>query len=134
VDDAMTREVVSLAPEQPFQEAITVLATRRFHHVLVADGNGRLRGVISDRDVLRFMVGRLRWESATVGDVMVPDPVAVRPESALSAACETMIAQRINCLPVVDADGRIAGILTSTDLLKALRRLQQGIEQDRRAA
>ena len=133
VQDVMTREVVTLAPTQPFQEAITVLAKRRFHHVLVADAQRTLLGVISDRDLLRFMVGQT-WESAVVGDVMVTDPVSVQPEDLLSTACETMIARRINCLPGVDEAGRIVGILTSTDLLKAYMGLQAEIEKDGRAA
>ena len=133
VREVMTREVVTLSPTHSFHDAVSVLASRRFHHVLVTDATGALQGVISDRDLLRFMAGH-RWEDATVADVMVPDVLSVGPETLVSAACEIMIAQRINCLPVVDEGKRIVGILTSTDLLMTLQRLQAEIEGKRRAA
>ncbi len=130
----MTREVVTLAPHHPLREAIAVLARRHFRHLLVAAPGGKLLGVVSDRDLLRFMIGRSRWEDSPLRDVMMTEPVTAGPDTPLSAACAEMMAHRINCLPVVDARGHICGILTSTDLLKSLQRLQESIERQRRAA
>jgi CBS domain-containing protein len=128
VDEVMTREVVTLAPDHSFQEAITLVARHRFRHLLVVNADRRLAGVISDRDLLRFMIRNTHRESSTVADVMKNDPITVRPESSLSAAIAEMLTRRINCLPVVDAEGRLAGILTSTDLLRDFQKIQEQIE------
>ena len=55
VKDVMTREVVALRPQQPFVQALALLARHRFRHLLVTDAHAHLAGVISDRDLLRFM-------------------------------------------------------------------------------
>ncbi len=128
VGEVMTREVVALAPEQSFQEAITLVARHRFRHLLVVNADQRLAGVISDRDLLRFMIRNPDRDASTVADVMKNDPITVRPESPLSTAIAEMLTRRINCLPVVDAEGRLVGILTSTDLLRAFQKMQERIE------
>jgi acetoin utilization protein AcuB len=128
VEEVMTREVVALAPDHSFQEAITLVARHRFRHLLVVNANQHLAGVISDRDLLRFMIREPRWDTATVADVMKTDPITVPPETSISTAISTMLTRRINCLPVVDETGRLVGILTSTDLLRAFHVMQEKIE------
>ena len=59
---------------------------------------------------------------------MTRDSITTTPESAISAAVGLMLEKRINCLPVVGADGRVCGILTSTDLLKAYESIQLRFE------
>lgn len=130
VAEVMTRDVVVLSPQQSFQEAITLIARHRFRHLLVTDAKGHLAGVISDRDLLRFMIRDPQWESATVTDVMKSDLVTTTPAASLSTAIGEMLSRRINCLPVVEADGRLVGILTSTDLLRAFQQIQEQIEQE----
>ena len=134
VDEVMTREVVTLSPHHSFQEAITLVARHRFRHLLVVETGRRLVGLVSDRDLLRFMIREPRWDAATVAEVMKPQPVTVRSETALSTAIAEMLTRRINCLPVVDAEGRVCGILTSTDLLRAFQRIQEWIEQTGKAS
>ena len=128
VDEVMTREVVTLAPDQSFQEAITLVARHRFRHLLVVSADQRLAGVISDRDLLRFMIRNPRRDLSVVADVMKNDPVTVRPETSLSVAIAAMLTRRINCLPVVDVEKRLVGILTSTDLLHDFQKIQERIE------
>lgn len=128
VAEVMTREVVTLAPAQSFQEAITLVARHRFRHLLVVNTDRRLAGVISDRDLLRFMIRNPDRDASTVADVMKTDAITVGPESSLSAAIAEMLTRRINCLPVVDGEGRLVGILTSTDLLRAFQKIQERVE------
>ncbi len=129
IDAVMTRAVITLSPEQSFQEAISLIARHRFRHLLVVDTESRLAGVISDRDLLRFMIREPHWNSTTVAEVMRPHPVTVRPETPLSTAIAEMLTRHINCLPVVDGEGRVCGILTSTDLLRTFQQVQERIEQ-----
>jgi len=130
VQDVMTHEVVTLTPPQPFTEALALLARHRFRHLVVTETDARLAGVISDRDMLRFMSSGADLKAATVADVMRQGVVAIRPETLLSEAAGQMLSRRINCLPVVDENERLCGILTSTDLLQAFQRMQEGVGQE----
>ena len=134
VAEVMTREVITLSPRHSFQQAITLVARHRFRHLLVVEADARLAGVISDRDLLRFMAREPHWDTATVAEVMKPQPVTVRAETPLSTAIAEMLTRRINCLPVVDEAGRVCGILTSTDLLQAFQQIQAWIEQTGKAS
>ena len=130
VQDVMTHEVVTLTPPQPFTEALALLARHRFRHLIVTETDVRLAGVISDRDTLRFMSSGADLKSATVADVMCYEVLTIRPETLLSEAAGRMLSRRINCLPVIDENGRRCGILTSTDLFQAFQRMQEGVEPE----
>ena len=130
VAEVMTRNVIATAPDHSVQEAITLVARHCFRHLLVVTGDQRLAGVISDRDLLRFMIREPSWSTASVAEMMRSDPVTVSPDTLLSTAIAEMLKRRINCLPVVDADKLVVGILTSTDLLKTFHKIQEWIEQD----
>ena len=129
VKEVMTRDVVALRPQQPFAQALALLAQHRFRHLLVIDADARLAGVISDRDLLRCMSRESDLEGVTVADIMWSAVVTVQPDTSLSEAAAQMLGRRINCLPVVEND-RVCGILTSTDLLQAFQTIQTHIEQE----
>ncbi len=128
VADVMTKDVRTMLPDQSFAELVGMMATRSFHHMLVVDEDERLHGVISDRDVLRALSRTPDWSKRSVAEIMNPDSITTTPESAISAAVRLMLEKRVNCLPVIGPDGRVAGILTSTDLLKAYEKLQEQVE------
>ena len=131
VRDVMTQTVVTLTPLQSVPEAITLLARHRFRHLpVVEDGQG-LVGVLSDRDLLRALTRGASADRMTVQEIMKPQVVTVRPETPLSAAAAAMLQHRINCVPVLDDEERLCGIVTSTDLLRVFQQLQEKIEQGR---
>jgi CBS domain-containing protein len=130
VDDIMTREVVSLLPGQSFAEAVGLMASRPFRHVLVIHPNGRLAGIISDRDLLRVMGATTDWKEKRISDVMTQDVFTVTSQTSLSVAVREMLARRINCLPVLyDENKQVCGVVTSTDLLRAFEKLQVALER-----
>ena len=129
VADVMTRDTVTLGPERSFAEAVGLMATHFFHHILVVDEDDRLRGVISDRDVLRALARTRNWNAKTTSEIMTEDSITTVPEALLSSTLGVMLDKRINCLPVIDSDGRVCGILTSTDLLKVYQNLHSVLEQ-----
>ena len=130
VDDIMTREVVSLLPGQSFAEAMGLMASRPFRHVLVIHPNGRLAGIISDRDLLRVMGGTTDWKEKRISDVMTQDVFTVTSQTSLSVAVREMLARRINCLPVLCGENKqVCGVVTSTDLLRAFEKLQVALER-----
>jgi CBS domain-containing protein len=62
---------------------------------------------------------------------MTPDPFTVKRETPLSVAVARIVSKRINCLPVLDDEGKVCGIVTSTDLLKAYQKLLESLERNR---
>ena len=131
VRDIMTQTVVRLVPQQSVPSAISLLAQHRFRHLPVVEDDQNLVGVVSDRDLLRALTRGPGTDRMTVQEIMKPQVVTVRPETPLSVAAASMLQQRINCVPVLDDEEHLCGIVTSTDLLRVFRRLQEKIEQGR---
>ena len=131
VADVMTRKTVTLSPHHGFTEAVSLMADRHFRHIVVADTGGQILGVISDRDILRTLARTSNWQTKDVGQIMTRDPITVKRETPLSVAVAKLVAKRINCLPVLDDEGKVCGILTSTDLLKSYQKLLESLENNR---
>jgi CBS domain-containing protein len=129
VGDLMTQEVSTLAPTSLVQEAMALLAERRFHHLLITEADGRLVGVLSDRDVLRFLARHQDASATPVAAVMNRAPIVVHPASFLTDAIRLLVHHRFNSLPVVDESNHVCGILTTTDLLHVLEVLERWFEQ-----
>jgi acetoin utilization protein AcuB len=127
VGELMARDVVSLRGGQTVQEAITLFGARLFRHILVID-DGRLAGVVSDRDVFRFLAENPQSKDSPVSAVMTRNPITVQREASVASAINLILRKRINCLPVVTEDRTVEGILTTTDLLRALYALQYWLE------
>lgn len=128
VGDLMTTHVVTLCPHNQFKEAVDLMAHLLFRHLLVIEPDGRLTGILSDRDIL-LAAGCYDSESTLVADVMISEVITVGPNTLLSDAVELVLDRRISCLPVVDDANQIRGIITTTDLLCALKNLQSSIEK-----
>jgi CBS domain-containing protein len=129
VADVMTKDTMTLRPQQSFAEVVGLMANQSFRHVLVIDSDERLQGVISDRDVLRALSRTPDWSKKSVSEIMTRDSITSTPDSPISVAVRLMLEKRINCLPVIGADGRVCGILTSTDLLMAYEKIQTRLEE-----
>ncbi len=128
VGELMTTHVVTLYPHSLFREAVDLMAQHSFHHLLVAELDGRLAGLLSDRDILRA-AGCYDSESALVADLMVTQVFTVQANTPLSEAVELVLDHRVNCLPVIDDSSKICGIITTTDILNAFKNLQSVVER-----
>jgi CBS-domain-containing membrane protein len=116
VGEVMTRRLVTIGPEQDLVFANSLMSWSNVRHLPVVR-DGALVGVLSDRDLAR---GRPPMGEpdpmALVADIMRSPPETASPDDDLGEAAARMAACRIDCLPVVD-DGRLVGILTTTDVL-----------------
>lgn len=126
VEDVMTRDVVTLDPEQTLRDAINLLRSKRIRHLPVVEGQ-KLVGIVTDRDVKKATpsvlagVGRDEYDSSLltikVAQMMTREPITVPRQSALKAAVEIFINRKVGALPVVE-EGHLVGILTEIDILR----------------
>src|SRR6476660_9307466 len=100
VADVMTGKVVTLSPHHGFNE-------------------GKVVGVISVRDIFRALARNPNSRTKSLEQIMTHNPITVKRNTPIIDAVSKMLAKRINCLPVVEDDGSVCGIVTSTDLLKS---------------
>ena len=128
VADVMTTKLTTLSPHYTFGEAVQLMANSPFRHFLVINADRTLAGVFSDRDVLRALGRTPNWQAKAVSGVMTRYVVTVNPQTPLSIAARLMLERRINCLPVLEDDGKVCGILTSTDLLSIYQKMQASLE------
>ncbi|MEG3754576.1 CBS domain-containing protein [Psychromonas arctica] len=130
VVEAMTSRVVTVTMDDRIPVLQNILSQAGFHHLLVVE-EGKLQGVISDRDVLRVLSPFLDTEAELVRDlntaqrpahqVMTRSPVTVTPDTLVKEALDLMLTHDISCLPVLDRD-EILGIFTIHDGVRALMR------------
>ncbi|HTO07339.1 MAG TPA: CBS domain-containing protein [Myxococcota bacterium] len=128
----MTRDPETITADASVLAALDLMLDRGIRHLPVVDRHERLRGIVSLDDLraaLPFPVSlrtapdpadRLLALDCAVGEVMTHEPLTGRPEMPLGDAAELLARFRIGCLPVVDQEGRVVGIFTEVDALRAL--------------
>jgi CBS domain-containing protein len=114
VGEIMTREVLVVAPEDTLGYAAEEMVARGVGSVVVLD-YGRLIGILTERDVLRAVAGRVHSSEARVREWMTADPITVGEDASAADAAQTMLEHGFRHLPVV-ADGRAVGIVSIRDV------------------
>ena len=139
VADVMNRDVVVVSPRMPLKEVARVLVNRHFSGVPVVDDDGKVLGVVSEGDILvkerapggaSSIFGRAleletwadKHEARDAGGAMTAPAVTIGPARSVSEAAGLMLDRAVNRLPVVDADGKLVGIVTRADLVRAFVR------------
>lgn len=130
--DLMTLDPVTVEPDVAALAALDLMIDQGIRHLPVVDRRDRLRGIVSLDDLraaFPFSVSLTHPPSLSdresalgcaVGEVMTHGPLTAREETTLAEAAELLARFRIGCLPVVGASGRLIGIFTETDALRAL--------------
>jgi CBS domain-containing protein len=141
----MTADVLTVTPDTPLPEAVQLLVDRKIGGLPVVDDTGKLVGVISDSDLMwrekgleqppymMFLGGVIYFQNPatydrdlhkalgqTVGEVMTAHTVSVAPDTLLPVAARIMHDKKIHRLPVVDADRHPIGIITQSDIVRAI--------------
>lgn len=112
----MSANALSFTPNTLIEDAAAMLATYHMGGAPVVDGE-RVVGVLSKTDLLNpDRIGRL------VGDMMTPLVISLRPDEPAMAAVRLMLAENIHRIMVMEEMGKLAGIVTTTDVLKAIHR------------
>ncbi|MFN0249492.1 MAG: CBS domain-containing protein [Kofleriaceae bacterium] len=128
VRDIMTSDVVTFFEEQSLPLVEDVMRIHKFRHLPVIDSDRRLLGLITERDLLRGQISvltglsvdarRARQEHIKIQELMTRDVWTVRPDALASHAGEMLADHRFSCLPVVDDNHVLCGIITERDFLK----------------
>lgn len=128
VGDLMTRDVVRIRASALLADAWKTMRERRIRHLPVVDRHGVLVGLVTHRDLLaaapsslalhdeRERVRGFGW--ATAADIMETHVSTAAAEESAADVVLRMVRQKIGCLPVVDARGALAGIVTEEDFLR----------------
>ena len=134
----MARDLLTVTPDTPVTLATKRMAERRVRHLLVVspDDATKLLGLVSSHDLYLaadsgihpLSPRALDREQHTIGEVMTPRPFSIPSNTSIAAAARILRDKKFGCLPVVD-HGRLVGVLTEHDLLRAFVRWT-GADQD----
>ena len=119
-------KVITVRRDQTVQDVVNVLAARRIGALIVVDDQGKINGIISERDVVREVSahGGAALEMI-VGDVMTKDVVIGTPQDDILSVAHTMTERRFRHLPILEGDELIA-MISIGDVMKAQRDAYRG--------
>jgi CBS domain-containing protein len=110
-------DVYSLPSDASVYSAIEMMADKRVGALLVVD-DGHLVGVISERDYARKVILNGRSSKDTfIREIMTPSPITIQCDTSVEEAMRIMTENRIRHLPVINAEGHVAGVLSLGDLV-----------------
>jgi CBS domain-containing protein len=124
VRDTMTSQPTSIDVSQSVGDAARVMRDEDVGSLPVTD-QGRLIGVITDRDIAVRVVAEGRADSATVADALSRNPITVTPEHDLDDALKLMARHQVRRIPVVE-DERLVGIVAQADVALVAKEKQTG--------
>lgn len=148
VADVMTADPWTVGADTPLKQVAETLVAQQVSGLPVVDQHGRVLGVISEGDIVakealmsegrrRLLVRlldadplrELKLDARTAGGAMTAPAVTIGPRRPVSEAARLMLDEGVNRLPVV-GDGRLVGILTRSDLVRAFVRTDAEIERE----
>jgi CBS domain-containing protein len=150
VKEIMTEQVVCLGLGDNLAAAMDKMQKGKFRHLPIADEEGSLVGLLSDRDVLQYLpfVGGQRLPGTgefrsslfhvdmrdpslnlPIANIMTRNITHIRPDCIFYDAVKMLHELKISCLPVVDEEKKLRGIITVTDIMRALRGAYESAEK-----
>ncbi len=150
INEVMTEDVLTVPTGKTLKKTAQLLADTGISGMPVVDDDGNLVGVISEADILfkerspeRRRGGSFAWlffpdlleneaklDARTAGEAMSAPPVTIGPDRPVGEAAARMLDEGVNRLPVVDDDGKLIGIVTRADLVRAFTRSDGEIETE----
>ena len=125
----MSTRVATIEMDDRLEVVKDIFDAMKFHHLLVVDEDGKLFGVVSDRDLLRALSPFLGTSVETPRDlatlnkrvhhIMSRKPITLQASAEIADAVRLFLDHRISCIPIVDAALRPLGIVSWRDVLRA---------------
>ncbi|PSQ15802.1 histidine kinase [Halobacteriales archaeon QS_8_69_26] len=124
VAQLMTSDPRTVTPDTLVEEAAETMLSEGIGSVLVVDDGGRLQGVLTRTDFVRIVAERKPKDRTAVSAYMSTDLVTTTAQTPIEEAANTMLEGGFHHLPVVDDDGGLIGIVTTTDLAAYISTVQ----------
>jgi CBS domain-containing protein len=132
----MNQHVLTFSPSDDIGEAVRMLLRKGYSGAPVVDADGKVVGVLSEADCMTVLSEAAYggWPSGTVENHMQTELDAIGPDTDLFAAKARFSGARHRRLPVVADDGKLVGLITRRDVLRALDQFREMQEQARHAS
>jgi len=140
VKDIMTADVVAVRSDAPYREMTALLRACRVSGLPVVDAEGIVIGVVSETDLLTRALerrpgrrphhGHVTTAELTARDLMTHPAATTSPDEPVASVARLMSARKVRRLPVVDAQGHLAGIVCRSDVLSVFGRRDEDIYRE----
>jgi len=130
IKDWMSKSPITAKPATSIMKAAKLMKENGFHRLPVVDDDGRLAGIVSDRDIkeaspskattldmheLYYLLSEIK-----VADIMTKTVISIGPDDTVEKAAVLMLRNNVSGLPVIDADSKVVGVITDSDIFKVL--------------
>jgi len=142
--DIMNEKVVTVKPEDTLEDVAKAMSAGEVSGAPVVDPEGKVMGIISEKDIIRRMLGGKSGSIMTLmtgclraggcmcmmvrdlaaREVMTSPAVTVRDDASLAEMADLLAGRKVNRLPVTDSEGRLLGILARNDIVNAMMRIR----------
>ena len=132
VRDIMNANLTTLDHESRLLDAVLLMRSSGYRHLPIVNGD-KLVGIVSDRDVQRAAPSLLSkisqeeynriFEGTPISRIMASNVITVNPTTPLRDAVRILYENKFGCVPVVEGENRLVGLVTVTDLLGVLDRI-----------
>jgi acetoin utilization protein AcuB len=114
----MIKDPFTISDRTSVQEAIHLMQDKSIRHLPVVDKSKKLIGWVTLSDMKQGLLPAM-VTGLSVADLMIKNPITLHPDDDVEVAARTIHEKKIGGMPVVDADNKVVGVMTVTDLLNA---------------
>ena len=111
-----TDELTTVTPDQTADTAVRLMAEKNISDVIVVDEEGKVAGIFTERDVVRYVHRGVDLKAEPVGNLMTTKIITFEPSTEINAAIQVVSKEKIRHLPIVEK-GRLIGMVTYRDLV-----------------
>ena len=130
-----SRDVISIPPTKPIKDTAKVMMEHEFRRLPITDpGSGKLLGIVTVMDILDFFGGGKKFNiiekkyednflaaiNEPIKEIMTRDLITLSNKASIGETIKTMLDNQLGAIPLVDADGKLAGIVTERDIALSL--------------
>jgi CBS domain-containing protein len=124
IDTKGDSSVFSIPATSTLTDLVREAVERKIGALLVTDENGKMAGIISERDVIRQCHEKADFNNTLVSDIMTQNLITASPDDDIHEAMDIMVEKKIRHLPILEGD-EIKGIITVRDLIHTMRKADE---------
>lgn len=135
VEEVMETDIFTVRRDDIIEYVSDVMKWRKLRYVVVEDGKGKLDGIISSGSLIGHFTDNYDYkviDDKLVGDIMIKEPIVVRPETAILDAIQIMEKNAVGCLPVVNEGNIVVGLITEINFLKISSSLLKRLKKEKK--